>query len=135
MVKTYVSNCGQLSTTLTLKRQKQSVDVRIRFKTSGNDPFKSYYTTADKDEQAAIESHPSFGSKIRIWKSFDEPTKPTEAAATGVESAGKKMVFRTYQEAANYMHEQFGIDKSLLLKPDSILSAGTNHGIEIVIGA
>lgn len=126
MIKTY-----KAYTSVVISCINKGSRYHIAFDTLTNGT--STYTTTDKDEQEAIESHPWFDSKIYLQSSIDE----TEQVKKNRRKAAQKKleqdvhIVQSFTEAQDWLAEKFGISRSKMKTKEEILAQADSCGVKL----
>ena len=116
---------------LSVVRDGKNVHVSFRPKTGGG----SVFSTDDEELAKGLESHWRYGKLFKKVSETDEaPTKSLKTAEP-VPAAPKQreMTFSDYEDAKDWLVEQFGISRTKLRSTAAIEASAAQNNIKLVI--
>lgn len=110
-------------------RLKSGANVHVSFspKTGGG----SVYYTRDEAIQYGLEHHGRFGRLFRLAGIVDETPAPVPVVNEETEPEKKKVIFRSNDDAKDYLADKFGISRSKLRSRAAIEECAAKNDIEI----
>ena len=91
----------------------------------------SVYYTRDEAVQDGLERHARYGRLFRLAGIVDETPAPKPMESESPEPNVKKIIFRSNDDAKDYLADKFGISRSKLRSRAAIEESAARNDIEI----
>lgn len=116
---------------LTVVRDGKNVHVSFRPKTGGG----SVFATDDDELAKGLENHWRYGKLFKkVSETEETPSKAKEAAKPVPEvPKQREMTFSDYEDAKDWLVEQFGLSRTKLRSMSAIEAAAAQNNIKLVI--